>query len=122
MAGDSKTGIHRWLRGVVFVLATLWALNSAVFCFAATRAEAAMACCPPSDCGDMVSPAPQNCCTMQSSPSRPAVSPVLLSDHVAEDAVAVVAVSSAVLPHHATVLTSHVRPHAPPGCNFILRI
>ena len=108
-------------RRIVAVMALVWVLNSAAICFAATRAEAAMACCPPSDCVS-VSAASQSCCTVQSNPARAVVSPVVLTDHVADDAVGVVTVASAAFHHHVAAVTPYVVPHAPPGCNSILRI
>ena len=123
MWGNTKVGLPQWrVRTVVVVLAALWVMNSAVFCFAAARAEAGMACCPPSDCGAMVSAAPQSCCTVQSNPTRPAVSPVVLTDHVADEAIGVVEVAANISFHQPSFLTPCVSPHAPPGCHSILRI
>jgi hypothetical protein len=118
-----RTAVPRQ-RWVVMLVLLVWALNSVAFCMVTARAEAdAMACCPPVDCDVMASAAPQNnCCAVQSNPSHTAVSPVLLTDHVTEDAIAVAEVKTAGSAHQAGVVVPSVSPQAPPGCNSILRI
>jgi hypothetical protein len=54
--------------------------------------------------------------------SHTAVSPVLLTDHVTDDAVAVAAVTTVASAHQAGLVVPGVSPQAPPGCNSILRI
>jgi hypothetical protein len=108
--------------GVVSVLLLLWAANSVVFCAAATRAEAAMACCPPSDCAMVSAVSQQNCCAVQSNPARPAVSPVVLTDHVTDNVIATAIVSVEAPAHEISFVAPPVSPNAPPGSNSILRI
>jgi hypothetical protein len=108
---------------IVAVLLLLWAVNSVAFCVAATRADAAMACCPPTDCGAMASAAPQNnCCTVQSNPSRAMVISVVLTDHVTDDAITRTPQSPEISAPAERCTAAYAPPQAPPGCNSILRI
>ena len=110
------------LRAAVVMLAVLWVLNSAAICMVTARAEAAMACCPPSDCATLSAAPQQGCCTIQSNPTRPAVSPVVLADHVTDDVIATATIATDASTHQVSVVRPYVAPHAPPGCNSVLRI
>jgi hypothetical protein len=104
------------------VLLLLWAVNSVMFCAAAARVEAAMACCPPSECATVSAAPQQTCCTVQSNPTRSALSPVVLVDHIPDDMIATVIVSIDASKPEVSFVRPPVSPQAPPGCNSILRI
>ena len=75
--------------GVVATLLVFWVLSSVGVCMAATQAEAAMACCQPADCSVSEMSAQHPCCAIQSNPSQPSASPVVLAGNAADQLIAI---------------------------------